>query len=259
MDLATKVEELIKLTTSLKQELEELRGKDGVNANLDELEKEMAGLKSEINELKYCLMKQNAKILALIHQLPRMRRKTVLGDVDANCPTEVQKKIQDYSKKFPIATIADLEEFEQSMNDNNTTEIVLILERLLFHKGVVRNIGSVLSTQVIMACNLDGMHGKQRLLKYTKFVDALFQAVYVEGYGLKSFHNDLRRGLKIVKNRVFKKRSERNTMKPRRNQLMDSDDEYDSNHCDEYEVDEDDSNQTESTIKIEDSQTICGD
>lgn len=51
MDLAAKVEELIKLTTSLKQELNELRGKD-LNTRLQELEKEMAELKNEINELK---------------------------------------------------------------------------------------------------------------------------------------------------------------------------------------------------------------
>ncbi|XP_075166164.1 uncharacterized protein LOC142238409 [Haematobia irritans] len=251
MDLAAKVEELIKLTTSLKQELDELKGKDVVHTSLDELEKEMGALKNDVNELRYVLMKQNAKILALIHQLPKIKKP--LNRFKCSPPKEIRKGQIDYSNLFPVATLADLENLEATLDDSNIPDIVEVLETILLPKGIISNIGQVFSIEVMMECNLEGIHGKTRLQKYKKFMNVLFQAVYVDGYGLKSFLNDIRRGLKLAKSREFRRRG-LHTAKSKRTQheLMGSDDEYgyESNNFDENDC-QDETSQTDSIIKFE--------
>lgn len=51
MDINEKVEELMKITAALKNEVNELKGKD-LNTRLDELELEKEALKDDITDLR---------------------------------------------------------------------------------------------------------------------------------------------------------------------------------------------------------------
>ncbi|XP_058981526.1 uncharacterized protein LOC131803823 [Musca domestica] len=270
VDLAAKVEELIKLTNSLKQEISVLKGND-VNVKVDELEKEMADLKNEINELKYGLMKQNAKILAIIHELSESKKIQVMGNLailrdttkTKSCEEAIHKKVVNFSKMFPLGTLDDLDKLEKllSIGKNNEDEVVLILQRLLLPKGVAKNLKFVLSDNIIVQSNLEGIHGKKRLLNYQRFIDAVYQAVYKNGYSINTFLSDFRRGLRCVKNRNSKIRCRR--VKKRSSKYDEdsnnADDDYGDEDVDEFMDDEEQSNsQLESIIKTEDN-SVFGD
>ncbi|XP_073846724.1 uncharacterized protein [Musca autumnalis] len=249
MDLAAKVEELIKLTTSLKKEISDMKGND-VNVKVDELEKEMGDLKNEINELKYGLMKQNAKILAIIHELSETKKMQFLENIanrsetatdtssSAPRPDIIQRNVINFSKYFPIETFKDLDKLESLLsNGSNNQEVLLILQRLLLPNGVAKNLKYVLSANIIGQSNLEGIHGKIRLLKYKRFIDTLFQAVYKDGYNLKAFLDDMRTGMRLVKNRNSKLKARRLLEESQTEKHNDDSNNHDND--DNYDVDED--------------------
>lgn len=79
-------------------------------------------------------MKQNANILAMIHRLPKLQEIQEMREkvndtklMSANPRVVIQHNISNYSKIFPLASLADLEQLEQSLDEINTQEIVSII------------------------------------------------------------------------------------------------------------------------------------
>ncbi|KAI8128655.1 hypothetical protein FF38_12074 [Lucilia cuprina] len=208
MNINEKVEQLAKITAALTNEVNELKGND-VNSRLDELEWEKEALKNDINDLRYSLMQQNKKILSLIRAHNDKLLESIESDKLAPHIT-FTKKISEQVKRFPIKSIKELDALEKYINRKNLNELVAVVQQLLTPQGIVKNIDAVLSTDCIVSCNVDGHHYKRRLLNYTKFMDLLFQAAYYDGYSQKVFLDDVRRGLKMAKNRhnknVFRNR-----------------------------------------------------
>ncbi|KAM7345542.1 uncharacterized protein ACRADG_011801 [Cochliomyia hominivorax] len=199
MDLNAKVDELVRITAALKQEVSELRSKD-TNTRLDELEQEKEALKDDILDLRLSLMQQNEKILSLLRQQNDKLVETI--EADKLAPQLVfTRKISQYSKLFPIKSLKELDELEELINDNNVNELTAVVQQLLAPHGVTKNISAVMSVDCIMECNVDGHHNKRRLQNSPKFMDLLFQASYYDGYSQKSFLEHVRRGFKMVKNR----------------------------------------------------------
>ncbi|XP_037809948.1 uncharacterized protein LOC119602475 [Lucilia sericata] len=199
MDLNEKVEELVRITAALKNEVNELKGKD-VYMHLDELEEEKEALKHDILDLKNSLMQQNEKILSLIRKQNDKLVETI--EADKLAPQLVfSKKISQYSKLFPIKTLEELDALEALINDNNVNELIAVVHQLLAPRGIIKNLVSVMSMECIVECNLDGLHNKRRLLNSPKFMDLLFQAANFDGYNQKMFLEQVRRGLKMAKNR----------------------------------------------------------
>ncbi|XP_065368670.1 uncharacterized protein LOC135961107 [Calliphora vicina] len=199
MDLNEKVEQLVQITTALKNEVNELKGND-LNTKLDELQWEKEALKNDIIDLRHSLMQQNAKILSLV----RNQNDKLVESIESDKLVPhimFSKKISEHVKKFPIKSIKDLDALEKSINDSNLNELVAAVQQLLTPHGIVKNMIAVMSTECIVSCNVDGHHYKRRLLNYTKFMDLLFRAAYYDGYSQKTFLDEVRRGLKMVKNR----------------------------------------------------------
>ncbi|XP_037809949.1 uncharacterized protein LOC119602476 [Lucilia sericata] len=199
MDINEKVEELVKITAALKNEVNELKGKD-VNIRLDELEAEQEALKNDILDLRHSLMQQNELILSFIRQQNDKLMETI--EADKLAPQLVfTRKISQYSKLFPIKSLKELDALDALINDNNVNELIAVVHQLLAPHGIVKNIVTVMSVECIMECNVDGHHNKRRLLNSKKFMDLLFQAAYYDGYSHKMFLEHVRRGFKMVKNR----------------------------------------------------------
>ncbi|XP_065368439.1 uncharacterized protein LOC135960942 [Calliphora vicina] len=202
MDLNATVEQLVKITSALKNEVNELKGND-LNCRLDELEEEKEALKDDIIDLRHSLMQQNEKILSLIRKQNDKLVETI--EADKLAPQLVfSRKISGYSQLFPIKSLKELDELEQLINDNNVNELVAVVHQLLEPHGIIKNIVSILSIGCIMECNVDGHHNKRRLLNSQKFMDLLYQAAHYDGYSHKMFLEQVRRGFKMVKNRYNK-------------------------------------------------------
>ncbi|KAI8128653.1 hypothetical protein FF38_12073 [Lucilia cuprina] len=199
MNLNEKVEELAKITAALKNEINELKGKD-VNMRLDELEAEQEDLKNDILDLRHSLMQQNELILSFIRQHNDKLMETIEAD-KLTTQLVFTRKISQYSKIFPIKSLKELDALDALINDNNVNELIAVVHQLLAPHGIVKNIETVMSVECIMECNVDGHHNKRRLLNSKKFMDLLFQAAYYDGYSHKMFLEHVRRGFKMVKNR----------------------------------------------------------
>lgn len=65
---------------------------------------------------------------------------------------------------------------------------VLILQRLLLPKGVAKNLKFVLSDNIIVQSNLEGIHGKKRLLNYQRFIDAVYRKC-LSSIMIEQYHN----------------------------------------------------------------------
>ncbi|XP_065363357.1 uncharacterized protein LOC135956715 [Calliphora vicina] len=111
-----------------------------------------------------------------------------------------------YLKMFPISTINQLNEIEDSINEQNEKEFISSIRAIAGQRGLKKGLSDIMTPKLLVEFNVDGSHNKQRLLNYTKFVNVLFHGTYDENCTEKSFKCHLRDALKLVKNRYFKEK-----------------------------------------------------
>ncbi|XP_073846731.1 uncharacterized protein isoform X2 [Musca autumnalis] len=114
------------------------------------------------------------------------------------------KNLREMLGRFPLSNLEALAKYEADLNEENMQKNANIVSNLLAPHGLVKNISNVISDTIIMAVNVDGHHGKRRLLDFGKFIDVLYSACYKDDYPKKTFLNDLRRALRNTKNRCHK-------------------------------------------------------
>ncbi|KAM7345543.1 uncharacterized protein ACRADG_011802 [Cochliomyia hominivorax] len=176
-----------------------------INERIEKLKQETQDMRKEIKDLKETLLQQNELIISLLTKQTGILDETIEAERNLS-HLFYGKKISEYSRRFPLDSMDDLEKFEMEINDDNENHIINIVQALLSPKGLAKSISNVLSDNIIMEINVDGYHNKKRLLNYPKTIDILFQASRLdnEDYTSQLFLNDLRRSLRMVKNRIHK-------------------------------------------------------
>ncbi|XP_037809950.1 uncharacterized protein LOC119602477 [Lucilia sericata] len=176
-----------------------------VNERIEKLKRETRDLRKEVKDLKETLQQQNELIISLLSKQTGILNETI----EAEHPLPhvfYGKQISEYSRRFPLENMKDLEKFETEITDENENHIITIVQALIAPKGLTKSISNVLSENLIMEINVDGYHNKKRLLNFPKTIDIIFMASRNdnEEYNNQMFLNDLRRSLRMVKNRIHK-------------------------------------------------------
>ncbi|XP_065369708.1 uncharacterized protein LOC135961976 [Calliphora vicina] len=187
-----------------------------VNERIEKLKNETRNLRKEVKDLKEILMQQNELIISLLSKQTGMLDENIEAERSAVPLVYYGKKISEFSRRFPLENVDDLKKFELEINEENKTHIVSIIQSLLSPQGLMKNVVNVLSDSIIMESNVDGHHSKTRLLNFPKTIDVLFLASRKDdNYTSKMFLDDLRRSLRVVKNRCHK-----NNCRARQKQLL---------------------------------------
>ncbi|XP_030376404.1 uncharacterized protein LOC115625492 isoform X4 [Scaptodrosophila lebanonensis] len=107
--------------------------------------------------------------------------------------------------KFPIKSQEDLEKLDGEINLQNKEQYIQAIKTLL-KSDVKKSLRNVLADDVVMAFNVDGVHGKKALKSVVNFYDALLVSID----GGSSAEMDLRKAMQLSKKRVFKVKNKTN-------------------------------------------------
>ncbi|XP_037809808.1 uncharacterized protein LOC119602385, partial [Lucilia sericata] len=83
-----------------------------------------------------------------------------------------------------------------------STKDHIVISALLNPAGVVKHLKYILSTEVVLEYNIDGVHGKRSLKDLDKFYDVLLESIY--NTNLEPAEIQLRKALQLQKKRHFK-------------------------------------------------------
>ncbi|XP_023293751.2 uncharacterized protein LOC111676964 [Lucilia cuprina] len=186
-----------------------------VNERIEKLNRRTQDLRKEVKDLKETLMQQNNYIISLLTKQSGMLEENI--EIERNfSQVHYGKKISHFARRFPLDSIEDLKKFELEIDEDNKENIINIIQSLLSPQGIMKNVINILSDKIIMQSNVDGHHNKTRLLNFPKTIDVLFLANRKDdNYSSKMFLDDLRRSLRVVKNRCHK-----NNCRARQKQLL---------------------------------------
>ncbi|XP_058976449.1 uncharacterized protein LOC131801624 isoform X3 [Musca domestica] len=180
---------------------------DNVSMRIDTLKTEANDLRKEVKELRASLEQQNELIISLLTRQSQLLEQAslILAATEPNVSEVVYgTNITEIIRRFPLKDMESLKQYESRLNDDNMQQNINIVQHLVAPHGLVKNIGHVISDKIIMEVNVDGHHNKKRLLDYKRFIEVLYGACCNEHYTQKDFLNDLRRALRIAKNRCHK-------------------------------------------------------
>ncbi|XP_073845816.1 uncharacterized protein [Musca autumnalis] len=186
-----------------------------LSERIGKIKDETASLRKEVKELKERLEQQNELIINLLMKQNALLEQASKTSTAAPNVYDViyGKNGTELLRRFPLKNLEALAKYEEELNDENMQNNINIITNLLVPRGLVKNLRNVLSDEVIVAVNVDGLHQKKRLLDFRKFIDVLYAACNKENYPRTVFLNDLRRALKNTKNRWHKNKCIANKQK----------------------------------------------
>ncbi|XP_037809955.1 uncharacterized protein LOC119602483 [Lucilia sericata] len=186
-----------------------------VNERIEKLKRNTQDLRKEVKDLKETILKQNEFIISLLSKQTGMLEENIETERNLS-QLHYGKKVSQFAKRFPLESIDDLKKFELEIDEENKGNIINTIQSLLSPQGIMKNVVNILSDNIIMESNMDGHHNKTRLLNFPKTMDVLFLASRKDdNYSSKMFLDDLRRSLRVVKNRYHK-----NNCRARQKQLL---------------------------------------
>ncbi|XP_075166165.1 uncharacterized protein LOC142238411 [Haematobia irritans] len=176
-----------------------------VNERIDNLKEEASELRKEVRDLKETLQQQNDLIINLLKRQNNLLLADTTPSQSARHSSLQGRSSSEFVRRFPIPSIEALEKYESELNDDNMQQNIHIMENLLYPQGLLKNIVNILTDDVIMESNVDGLHNKKRLMNYPKFIDVMYNACNNKAdYSKKEFLNELRCAIKKSKNRCHK-------------------------------------------------------
>ncbi|XP_037825215.1 uncharacterized protein LOC119613285 [Lucilia sericata] len=107
------------------------------------------------------------------------------------------------SNLFPINSEKNLNEIENQINENNKHLYVTTIKNLI-RKNIVKNIGLIISEELLYTYNVDGTHGKKRLKNFENIYNAIKDAVGANPE-IDDIEGRIRRALNLTKKRHLKK------------------------------------------------------
>uniref|UniRef100_A0A1I8N0Q6 DUF4806 domain-containing protein n=1 Tax=Musca domestica TaxID=7370 RepID=A0A1I8N0Q6_MUSDO len=101
---------------------------------------------------------------------------------------------------FPLDSINGLSEINETINENNRKDYIDRMKAML--KGrLSKTLTEIMTTNLCMHINLDGVHGKKRLKDFPAFYNTLTDACRL--LGSQDVEADIRNALKIIKKRFI--------------------------------------------------------
>ncbi|XP_067619989.1 uncharacterized protein [Eurosta solidaginis] len=168
-------------------------------------------LREEIQELRGVVETQNKIIMQTLAEHIILLKQIIYQDSISD----------DMLKSFPLKSLDELKEIDEKICQDNKAvyvsytciciTIIKALKTLLKGK-LTKKIDNVFSTEVIIAINIDGIHGKQGLKEYRQFFDTLLAAI-----DSPDPTTELRRAFAVTKKRYFHKVSIRKAAEKKRN------------------------------------------
>ncbi|XP_054727488.1 uncharacterized protein LOC129237093 [Anastrepha obliqua] len=200
-----------------------------ITAQMQELTKEIKEMRADIQQIKGFMDRQNEIIDDLMKGHQEMMKRMVKQEQEAEEEKNIQRPV------FPLLTQEDLDNAEAfiGMDERKKDEMTRFLKPLLMPVGLKQRLVYVLSEDIILNYNLEGTHGKKRMLQYPKLLSVLYSATDRPGWSYKLFLDDLRRGFQFGKKKHFRQKCRTNKLsKPSRNPLSSGqeDDDDDSDY-----------------------------
>ncbi|XP_067619990.1 uncharacterized protein [Eurosta solidaginis] len=158
-------------------------------------------LREEIQELRGVVETQNKIIMQTLAEHIILLKQIIYQDSISD----------DMLKSFPLKSLDELKEIDEKICQDNKAVYIKALKTLLKGK-LTKKIDNVFSTEVIIAINIDGIHGKQGLKEYRQFFDTLLAAI-----DSPDPTTELRRAFAVTKKRYFHKVSIRKAAEKKRN------------------------------------------
>ncbi|KAI8117725.1 hypothetical protein CVS40_10439, partial [Lucilia cuprina] len=123
-----------------------------------------------------------------------------------------------YTTLFPLSSEKDLNDFENMINDDNKSEIVSSIKRVLGNKNSQKEICNIISNKMLLEYNMRGIQGKKRLMDYKAIMNVIFLARSSDVTTELEFLAEMRKAIKCAKNKHFKM----NCLKRKRDSLNES-------------------------------------
>ncbi|KNC31857.1 hypothetical protein FF38_06102 [Lucilia cuprina] len=95
-----------------------------------------------------------------------------------------------YTTLFPLSSEKDLNDFENMINDDNKSEIVSSIKRVLGNKNSQKEICNIISNKMLLEYNMRGIQGKKRLMDYKAIMNWQDHQIY---FSLKRIFMDITR------------------------------------------------------------------
>ncbi|XP_039969718.1 uncharacterized protein LOC120781551 [Bactrocera tryoni] len=105
--------------------------------------------------------------------------------------------------KFPIKNEEQLISLNDQLNSENKNTYVKAMRSLLQPTGVLKNLRNILSDEIAMAFNVDGVQGKKSLKSLQNFYNALLDSIPLND-GNGTADEKLRKAIQLQKKRIFK-------------------------------------------------------
>ncbi|XP_037811022.1 uncharacterized protein LOC119603156 [Lucilia sericata] len=140
---------------------------------------------NEFNSQIYNLLQQsenNKNILAGIENLKDtiVNQNNILTNVLSNQIVALNSSFKShfehpkYTTLFPLSSEKDLNDFENMINDDNKSEIVSSIKRVLGNKNLQKGICNIISNKMLLEYNMRGIQGKKRLMDYKAIMNVIF-------------------------------------------------------------------------------------
>ncbi|XP_017492880.1 PREDICTED: uncharacterized protein LOC108380987 [Rhagoletis zephyria] len=204
-----------------------------LTAQVQELTKEIREMRADIQEIKDLMGRNNEVIDELMKGHQQMIRRVVKQEKDDEEERNIIRPV------FPLATQEDLDNAESfiGMDERKKDEMTRFLKPLLMPIGLKQRLVYVLSEDIILNYNLEGTHGKKRMLLYPKLMSVLYSATDRPGWSYKLFLDDLRRGFQFGKKKHFRQKCRLNKLaapKTSRNPLSSPEEDNDDDDDPDY-------------------------
>ncbi|XP_067619045.1 uncharacterized protein [Eurosta solidaginis] len=180
-----------------------------ITTQMQQLSDEISQIRSDVQEIKGFMDHQGEVIDELLNGHKELMNRMVKHEKEAEEERNIQRPV------FPIMTQEDLDNCEEFIgkDERKKEEMVRFLKPLLMPVGLKQKLIHVLSDNILMSYNLEGTHGKKRMLQYPKLLSVLYSATNRLGWSYKLFLDDLRRGFQYGKKKHFKLKCQMNKLK----------------------------------------------
>ncbi|XP_037808804.1 uncharacterized protein LOC119601737 isoform X3 [Lucilia sericata] len=160
------------------------------DAKFEQLTESVKQLKSSIEELTANIVQQNIVVMETLATQKELTERSLGNDkVEANI-----------RKVFPIQTADELEDCNAKINEANRTAYIRCMSSLL--KGQLhKSLTAIFSVNLIVASNIDGVHGKVSLKSFKRLYDILMDSIRANGE--ENPEKEIRHAFKLVKKRHF--------------------------------------------------------
>ncbi|XP_075149962.1 uncharacterized protein LOC142240250 [Haematobia irritans] len=155
---------------------------------MEQLSKEIAGIKSDINKI----FRQQEEMAKLIAENNILLRRNI-------------NFYESAQTLFPIDSDEALKKLDADLRTDRQAGIVSVMRKILL--GNLMNIDRIIAKSIIMEHNYDGTKEKKSLKSYSNIINGLYEAVKCDGLTYEAFVEKLRTAIRRIKNTSHKQNS----------------------------------------------------